>query len=867
MRDGATNGTLIGTFTVSSTGGATTFSTQEIAVSSISGLHTLYFLSRNDNVANIDYVQFDLGSPQVDNAGGASGIMTNSAVLNGTLASVGSAPAAVWVFWGTSDGITNKGNWAHADSFGVNVGTPPVAYATNVTGLSPGTTYYYRYYASNAVGEAWADSSASFNNAVLAVPGCRLWLEANAGVTADGSGNISAWTDQSGNGNNLGVSGTAPTLAANVLNGGPVVRFATNGYFTASKVLSTDSNASMFMVCRGLKGVSQKIFDGNSTGTAPPGTIPQRRIVTCETAGNGSVQMMGLYSANYATNQYLCVSATFDSASGVAKLYLNGASAAVSNNFYLLPSASPFTVGARFSGSDKYGGDIAEVVLYNGALSDANRQVVEGYLINKWLASPPVLTQDPVSSVIPCGANATFAVTAGGAQPLAYQWYFNSNSIPWGTNAILTLTNASAANNGFYFAAATNIYGGITSAAATLTVTSSPPLITFDPQSTTAPCGGSATFTVAASSCAPITGYQWFLGANPVPGSNAATLTVGAMDNSKLGAYYAVVSNAAGSAISAAAYLTLGFTENFDDAATVAADGWQGYNTNANGNNFGFRTSNVSGGANGAGEAGGTFARRNAIVYYGDTTLGGTLTLANALHADGELGTANYASFNGDLLIGFFNTNSANQTTFANFLGFRFVDPGNGTVGNRIAAIIYPASGVNTSSAPLDSGTTAAATYRFRMDYDPVGGVNTQGRLALKFFNSSGNSIGVTNCDLTAAQRAVGANFNAFGFVNGQNADDSTRKFDLYIDAVTYTVASICAVVVGTPMSCALSNGQPVLVTTGLTNYSYTLQRSATLSPPAWSNIATVVPDSQGHVQYVDTNAPSTNAFYRTRYP
>jgi hypothetical protein len=47
--------------------------------------------------------------------------------------------------------------------------------------------------------------------------GLSLWLKADAGVTLSGS-NVTAWADQSGNGNNATASGT-PTLVANSLNG------------------------------------------------------------------------------------------------------------------------------------------------------------------------------------------------------------------------------------------------------------------------------------------------------------------------------------------------------------------------------------------------------------------------------------------------------------------------------------------------------------------------------------------------------------------------------------------------------------------------------------------------------------------------
>lgn len=756
---------------------------------------------------------------------------------------------------------TDGASFDHLLTIGANLTT------YSHTGLTPGLTYTYKISATNGISESVYSSPAS---AALPGPpsaGRQLWLRADAGVTTDGSDNVSAWADQSGKGNTVAASVAAmPKLVANALNGGSVVRFdGLNNYLSATKTISSATNATIFIVFKAFKsGAAMKVFDNQyaSAGT--------RRNVTLDPTGSLGGLGASVTNFNWA-GQYLVVSA-FHTGTNSA-LYFNGqfvtntAGNGAAN--LMTPSASPIVVGASKNGpySDKYAGDIAEIIVYDGVLSDAVRQSVESYLLARWLAPPPVVSQNPVGAAAACGGSAAFSISAAGVPPLGWQWYFNSNSIAGATNSTLTLSKVNLAHKGFYHALVTNVFGGAASVPVSLTITGPPPLITLSPLSVTPSCGAAASFTVAATGCNPITGYQWYLDANPILGANATTLTVTNANNSNAGAYRAVVFDAMGSSTSAPAYLSFTFTENFNSAVSVSTDGWQGYNTSANGNSFGFRNSNVSGGTNGAGEAGGTFARRSAIVYYGDTSLGSTFNLANVLHAEGELGTANYAGFNGDLLIGFFNTNSANQTSFANFAGFSFVDPGNGTVGNRIRALVYPAGGPGSASVPLDSGTVNAATYKFRLDYDPAGGVNHLGQLTVEFFNGSGSSIGATNCDLTAAQRAEGATFNAFGLVNGQNTDDATKKFDVYLDALTYTVAATCPGADFNRASCAFSNGLPVLRYTGTLNDTCTLQRTLTLLPPAWTNLASAVADGQGHVRFVDSNAPSTNAFYRVRRP
>src|ERR1043165_7934367 len=59
--------------------------------------------------------------------------------------------------------------------------------------------------------------------------GLHLWLKADAGVTTNGTGLITGWADQSGQGNNAAPTNNntsfSPTLLLNSANGLPTVRF------------------------------------------------------------------------------------------------------------------------------------------------------------------------------------------------------------------------------------------------------------------------------------------------------------------------------------------------------------------------------------------------------------------------------------------------------------------------------------------------------------------------------------------------------------------------------------------------------------------------------------------------------------------
>jgi hypothetical protein len=131
--------------------------------------------------------------PAVDNALGAD-VQWTSAVLNGTLADTGGLSTQVRVYWGSTDGGTVIANWDHE----VNLGTKPVGpVSLAVTGLVPGQTYHYRFYATNLDGAGWAAPTADFTTLVRAGPApvnlgstAHFAILAGAAITTTGGGTI-----------------------------------------------------------------------------------------------------------------------------------------------------------------------------------------------------------------------------------------------------------------------------------------------------------------------------------------------------------------------------------------------------------------------------------------------------------------------------------------------------------------------------------------------------------------------------------------------------------------------------------------------------------------------------------------------------
>lgn len=64
-----------------------------------------------------------------------------------------------------------------------------------------------------------------------------------------------------------------------------------------------------------------------------------------------------------------------------------------------------------------------------------------------------------------------------------------------------------------------------------------------------------------------------------------------------------------------------------------------------------------------------------------------------------------------------------------------------------------------------------------------------------------------------------------------------------------------------------VSGGQVHLGYAGIPGFTYSIQRTPTLTPAAWSTLGTATADSLGRVSFTDPTPPPGSAFYRTTYP
>jgi len=157
--------------------------------------------------------------------------------------------------------------------------------------------------------------------------------------------------------------------------------------------------------------------------------------------------------------------------------------------------------------------------------------------------SRPMIATQPENQLAGNGGNALFSVNATGCPPLNYQWVFDeTNVLADATNAMLTLSNVSLADMGMYAVVVNNANGAATSSPASLTVVETP-AITQQPQDQVAAVGGTAQFTVTATSTLPLT-FQWYFDCNIlIPSATEATLTLTNLTFADAGNYCVEVSN------------------------------------------------------------------------------------------------------------------------------------------------------------------------------------------------------------------------------------------------------------------------------------------------------------------------------------
>jgi hypothetical protein len=152
-----------------------------------------------------------------------------------------------------------------------------------------------------------------------------------------------------------------------------------------------------------------------------------------------------------------------------------------------------------------------------------------------------------------------FSVFAIGEAPLGYQWRHQEDDISGATNSTLSFAAVSAEDAGQYSVVISNSAGAVTSAVATLTVSSSglPPSFTAAPLAAyTAPQGATVTMNASLAGTPPFA-YQWTFDGVAIPSATNRSLALSNVQPANAGTYRLQVTNDYGAVVSDGSVLTV----------------------------------------------------------------------------------------------------------------------------------------------------------------------------------------------------------------------------------------------------------------------------------------------------------------------
>jgi hypothetical protein len=230
------------------------------------------------------------------------------------------------------------------------------------------------------------------------------WGAADVGVTKDGSGYISAVADQSGSGNNAtqGTGTAQPLWVDGVMNGNPVMRYDGTTDFMQIPSMGdlTNTQLTWFIAAQMVSTGAGEQMLIEASNAAPTFYYNAMKLGV-----DAADDFYGQYKHD-STNSWKVTDGAIDTDThvlslrrinfGAMDLNVMSLGSTVSNTVNV-PSPwcniiGPVTLGAqmwKLQMVNFANVDIAEVLLYRGALSDADRTTVETYLYDKYIVPEP----------------------------------------------------------------------------------------------------------------------------------------------------------------------------------------------------------------------------------------------------------------------------------------------------------------------------------------------------------------------------------------------------------------------------------------------------------------------------------------------
>lgn len=229
----------------------------------------------------------------------------------------------------------------------------------------------------------------TFNPKQLGTATLLGWYRADSFVGSDGDA-VGTWADSSGNGRDMtqGTAGKKPLYKTGILNGKPVMRFASASSQTmaaASSVISLASALTLFVVAMQTSVADATLL---STVNAVNGDLFRFRT----NAGTQQLRWysIGLYDANTGIGAnnwgaYTCIVRGTSGAGGTVSFRANGTALGTSGSISRAAlHEGNLHIGSNIDLGSYMNGDIAEILVCNGELTALQYTQVEAYLKQKY---------------------------------------------------------------------------------------------------------------------------------------------------------------------------------------------------------------------------------------------------------------------------------------------------------------------------------------------------------------------------------------------------------------------------------------------------------------------------------------------------
>lgn len=242
-----------------------------------------------------------------------------------------------------------------------------------------------------------------------------LWLDATdtAHIAKDASNVVTTWSDKTGKNVNVtqATAAARPTYVTSAINGLPAIHFDSSG--TADRLYNNvnyTSPVTVFSVSQLTGGNNRRLITssaGNwllgywggamdkaylegwvtSSSTTPTADANNPHMYEAVIRGTGGNSDVYVYD-----NQRTSVTLLASNQNGVSG-----------------PNGLSLGTSGSYSG-ESADGDVGEILIFGGALTAAQRQVVESYLISKWFGGTAVFAIDAIPDTAPVN------ITASGAK-------------------------------------------------------------------------------------------------------------------------------------------------------------------------------------------------------------------------------------------------------------------------------------------------------------------------------------------------------------------------------------------------------------------------------------------------------------------